>query len=35
MLNKGEIDLFPNFDEEDELVQLLASSNNIREFKYE
>lgn len=35
MLNKGEIDLFPHFKESDELVQIMASSNNIREFRYE
>lgn len=35
MLNKGEIDLYPRFKEEDELIQILANSNNIREFKYE
>lgn len=35
MLNKGEIDLYPRFKEEDELVQILSHSNNIREFKYE
>lgn len=35
MLNKGEIDLYPRFKEECELIQILADSNNIREFKYE
>lgn len=35
MLNKGEIDLFPVFNEENELVQILSNSNNIKEFKYD
>jgi hypothetical protein len=35
MLNKGQIDLYPNFTEQDELVQIMTSSNNIKEFKYE
>lgn len=35
MLNKGEIDLYPAFKEKDDLIQLLVSSNNIKEFKYD
>lgn len=35
MLNKGEIDLYPKFTEEASLVQLMSSSNNLKEFKYE
>lgn len=35
MLNKGEIDLYPNFKEENELAKIMASTNNIREFKYD
>lgn len=35
MLNRGEIDLYPKFIEQDELIQILTSSNNIKEFKYE
>ena len=35
MLNKGEIDLYPKFVEKDELVQIMTSSNNVKEFKYE
>lgn len=34
MLNNGEIDLFPKFDEKDDLVLTMINSNNIREFKY-
>ena len=35
MLNKGEVDLFPTFKEENELIQILANTNNIKEFRYE
>lgn len=35
MLQSGKIDLYPNFKEENELVQIIASSNNTREFRYE
>lgn len=35
MLNKGEIDLYPKFTEEASLAQLMSSSNNLKEFKYE
>jgi hypothetical protein len=35
MLNKGEIDFYPKFTEQDELAQIITSSNNIKEFKYE
>lgn len=35
MLNKGEIDLYPKFTESNELVQIIANSNNVKEFKYE
>lgn len=35
MLNKGEIDLYPKFQEEASLAQLMSSSNNLKEFKYE
>jgi predicted nucleotidyltransferase len=34
MLDKGEIDMYPKFKEENELVQIMMNSNNIREFKY-
>lgn len=34
MLNQGEIDLYPNFKEDNELIQIMTNSNNIREFKY-
>ena len=34
MLNNGEIDLYPRFDEKDDLVLTMINSNNIREFKY-
>lgn len=34
MLNRGEIDLYPRFKESNELIQIMADSNNIREFKY-
>lgn len=33
-LNNGEIDLYPNFKEGNELIQIMTNSNNIREFKY-
>lgn len=35
MLNKGDIDLYPKFIESNELVQIMANTNNIKEFKYE
>jgi len=35
MLNKGEIDLYPNFSSDNDLIQLLLNANNTREFKYE
>lgn len=35
MLNKGEVDMYPNFKEEDSLVEVMKNSNNIREFKYD
>ena len=35
MLNKGEVDLYPKFTEQDELVKIMTSSNNIKEFKYD
>lgn len=35
MLNKNEIDLYPNFIEENELVQIMNLTNNIKQFKYE
>lgn len=35
MLNKGEIDLYPKFTEQDELIQIMTNSNNIKEFKYD
>lgn len=35
MLNNGSIDLYPNFKEHYELVQIMTNTNNIREFKYE
>lgn len=35
MLNKGEIDLYPSFSSNDDLIQLLLNANNIREFKYD
>ncbi len=34
MLNDCEIDLYPKFIENDELLQELVSSNNIKEFRY-
>ena len=35
MLDKGEIDLYPNFSSDDDLIQLLLNANNIKEFKYD
>lgn len=35
MLNRGELDLYPRCVEHNDLVQLLADSNNIKQFKYE
>lgn len=35
MLNNGEIMLYPIFNEEDELANIINKSNNIKEFKYE
>lgn len=36
LLNKGEIDMYPNYDEtHNSLVQTMVDSNNIREFKYD
>lgn len=35
MLNNGNINLYPNFTEDNELVQIMANLNNIREFRYE
>lgn len=35
MLQNGKIDLYPHFKEENELVQIIASANNTREFRYE
>ena len=35
MLNKGEIDLYPSFSSDDDLIQLLLNANNIKEFRYE
>lgn len=35
MLNKNEITFYPRFKENIELFQLLAESNNIKEFRYE
>lgn len=36
MLNNNQIDMYPNFceQEDDELVKIMLSSNNIKEFKY-
>lgn len=34
MLDKGELDMYPRFSEENELVQIIVNSNNVREFKY-
>jgi predicted nucleotidyltransferase len=34
MLNKGEIDLYPTFNSDNDLIQLLLNANNIKEFKY-
>lgn len=35
ILNKGEIDMYPKFEEGNKLVQVLVETNNIREFKYD
>lgn len=35
LLSKGEIDMYPKFKEDNELVQIMVNANNIREFKYE
>jgi hypothetical protein len=34
MLDNKEIDLYPRFQESDEILQILINTNNIREFKY-
>lgn len=34
LLNNGSIDLYPNFIEENDLINIMNKSNNIREFKY-
>lgn len=34
MLDSGSLDLYPVFEESDDLVQIMTNSNNIREFKY-
>lgn len=34
MLNKGELDMYPKFIENNELVQIMVNTNNIKEFKY-
>lgn len=35
MLNKGEIEMYPKFNEENKLVQIMMDCNNIKEFKYD
>lgn len=35
MLDKGEIDMYPKFKEENELVQIMMNSNNVKEFRYD
>jgi len=34
MLNNGEINLYPKFIEQNDLVSIMVNTNNIREFKY-
>jgi predicted nucleotidyltransferase len=34
MLNKKNIDLYPTFNSDNDLIQLLLNANNIKEFKY-
>lgn len=34
LLNDGEIDMYPKFEERNPLVQIMTNTNNIREFKY-
>lgn len=34
MLDRGEITHYPEFKEEDELVEIMMNSNNIKEFRY-
>lgn len=34
LLEKGEIDMHPRFEEKESFIQILTDSNNIREFKY-
>lgn len=34
MLDKGELNMYPKFEESDDLVNIMFMSNNIREFKY-
>lgn len=35
MLNKGEIEMYPKFNEANKLVQIMMDCNNVKEFKYE
>lgn len=35
MLSKGEIDLYPSFSSDDDLIQILLNANNVKEFRYE
>lgn len=35
LLNSGELDMYPNFKEENELVNVMLKANNTREFRYE
>lgn len=34
LLDKGEINMYPVFEEKDPLIQMMMNSNNIKEFKY-
>lgn len=34
LLDKGKIDMYPKFNEENSLVKIMMNSNNLREFKY-
>ena len=35
LLNSGDIDMYPNYQEDNKLVQVMMSANNVKEFKYD
>lgn len=35
MLNKGQIEMYPKFNEENKLVQIMMDCNNVKEFRYD